>query len=110
LQGPVEMKRSERILRGREVEARTGLSNTTIWRKEGRGTFPKRIKLNEDGTAVGWLESEITAWIHARIRGGGRPVRRATAPVDPNSPVSHAPKPQPETTPGAVEATGGDLF
>ena len=52
-----------RVLRFRTVRDRTGLSRSTIWRLERRGTFPKhrRISLN----AVGWLEEEVDQWIRS---------------------------------------------
>ena len=56
----------ERILRRPEIEARIGLSRSTIyqWMKEGR--FPAPVKLGE--RMVGWRESEIAAWLDARER------------------------------------------
>lgn len=36
-------------------------------RLEKAGKFPRRIKLTPNGR-VGWLASEIHAWIHERIR------------------------------------------
>ncbi len=60
------------ILRRKQVEARTGLSRSTIYSKiksdrpgEYDPTFPTPIKLG--GRSVGWIESEIEAWISARI-------------------------------------------
>lgn len=55
---------SIRMLRRPEVEARCGLSRSTIYAKMADGTFPTSIKLGV--RAVGWLESEITAWLEAR--------------------------------------------
>jgi predicted DNA-binding transcriptional regulator AlpA len=49
------------ILRKRAVIQRTGLSDTTIWRLERAGRFPKSIRLS--GNAVGWREAEIDQWI-----------------------------------------------
>ena len=60
-----------RILRLPEVMARTGLSRSTIYVRLEQGRFPKPIPLG--GRAVGWIESEIDAWIRDRIaesRGG----------------------------------------
>jgi prophage regulatory protein len=59
-----------RIIRVRELCARTGLSRTTLWRMERRGDFPSRRQLSP-GT-VGWMESEIEAWLVGRIRKSGR--------------------------------------
>jgi prophage regulatory protein len=60
-----ENNKKERILRLADVKARTGLSRSTIYLNISNGTFPRHISL---GTrCVGWLESEIDAWIIARI-------------------------------------------
>ena len=55
----------QRFLRLPEVRKRVPYSRATIYRKVARGEFPKPYDL---GTrAVAWLESEIDAWIQARI-------------------------------------------
>ena len=53
------------ILRLPEVKARTGLSRSTIYLRVAEGKFPPPINLGE--RSVGWLESEIDAWIAKRI-------------------------------------------
>ncbi len=53
------------ILRRPEVEARTGLGCSTIYDGIKAGTFPAPIQLGPK--AVGWLESEINAWLSARV-------------------------------------------
>ena len=62
---------SRNILRRAAVRAKTGLSDTTIWRLEKTGDFPQRIRLTEAGS-VGWRESEVDAWVHNRVRAGGK--------------------------------------
>jgi len=52
---------AERILRCKEVTARTQLGRTTLWRKERAGEFPRRRMIG--GGIVGWLESEVEEWI-----------------------------------------------
>ena len=54
---------TDRVLREPEVEHRTGLSRSTRWRMERTGKFPRRKPISAN--AVGWLESEIDAWIAA---------------------------------------------
>lgn len=54
------------ILRRKQVEARTGLARSTIYDRIKAGTFPAPISLGEK--AVGWIESEIDAWLTARIQ------------------------------------------
>jgi prophage regulatory protein len=56
-----------KILRIREVLSLTGLSQSTVLRYERRGRFPQRVRM---GTAtVGWLETDILAWIKALPNG-----------------------------------------
>lgn len=54
------------ILRRKQVEARTGLSRSSIYDRIKQGTFPAPISLG--AKAVGWIESEIDAWLNARIQ------------------------------------------
>lgn len=55
------------ILRRREVEARTGLSRSSIYLRIAAGdTFPSPIKLG-GGRAVGWIEEEIETWLRQQI-------------------------------------------
>jgi len=54
----------EKILRIEEVTKMVGLSRSTIWRMETKGTFPARVPL---GTrSVGWRSIEIEEWITKR--------------------------------------------
>lgn len=59
------------ILRRNVVEARTGLSRSTIYDKLSPlsprfdASFPRPIHLGAH--AVGWVESEIETWIQTRI-------------------------------------------
>lgn len=57
---------SDKILKRKEAVEKSGLSYPTIWRLERRGQFPARLRLSQG--RVGWLESEITQWLAARIR------------------------------------------
>lgn len=54
-----------RILRRRQVEERVGLSCSTIYAAVAAGTFPKPIQLGAQ--SVGWVESEVDAWLRERI-------------------------------------------
>jgi prophage regulatory protein len=58
---------SDRILRMPQVVAITGLSRSTVYRLIGDGSFPRQRALS--ARAVGWLESELQAWLHARRDG-----------------------------------------
>ncbi len=53
-----------RLLRLPEVEAVTGLSATTIWRREREGDFPRRRRVS--GNAVAWRSDEIERWVETR--------------------------------------------
>lgn len=53
------------ILRRRQVEARTGLSKSSIYLAIQRGEFPRPINIGK--RAVGWLESDIDSWVQERI-------------------------------------------
>jgi prophage regulatory protein len=55
---------SERILRRPEIEARTGLSRSTIYAWMASGDFPKPVALG--ARLVGWRESDIQEWMAAR--------------------------------------------
>lgn len=55
---------AERILRRPEVEARTGLSRSTIYQWMKDGQFPQPIKLG--ARLVAWRESDVNAWLEAR--------------------------------------------
>ena len=52
-----------------EVERRTGLSRSTLYRKMRDGTFPVPLKVS--ARAVRWRESEIRAYVDSRPRSYG---------------------------------------
>lgn len=56
--------RAETILRRPAVEARTGLSRSTIYAMMARGEFPQPVRLGL--RAVGWKESDVAAWLASR--------------------------------------------
>ena len=57
-------------MRLRDVQAETGYSKPSIYRKERKGQFPKRIKLGPgQGGAVGWRAADVLAWVDARAEG-----------------------------------------
>ena len=56
---------TDRILRWPEVQTKVGYSRSNILYLTQQGEFPGAIKLG--GRAVGWLESEVNAWIQDRI-------------------------------------------
>lgn len=52
---------SERILRIKEVMARTGLKRTTLYAKIAQGTFPRQLQISE--RCAGWRQSDIEKWL-----------------------------------------------
>lgn len=52
------------VLRRAETLSRTGLPESTLYRLMANGQFPRQLKLGP--RAVGWLESEVNAWIAER--------------------------------------------
>ena len=54
------------LLRRPQVQQRTGLSRTTLYAYIKDGEFPAPVRLG--ARAVGWLESEVSEWIHARVK------------------------------------------
>lgn len=59
---------TDKILRLPSVEEATGLKRSSIYAKMLEGSFPQSIKLST--RCVGWLESDIQAWID--LRKGGK--------------------------------------
>lgn len=49
------------VLNRKEVERRTTLARTTIYRKIKENTFPKQIQVSDN--RVGWPESEIDRYL-----------------------------------------------
>ena len=60
---------NDRLMRREEVEERTGLARTTIYRKMREGSFPEPLQVG--ARAVRWPASEIDAWLASRPRATG---------------------------------------
>ena len=54
------------ILRRPQVQQRTGLSRSTLYQYIKDGEFPASVQLGP--RAVGWLESDVSDWITARVK------------------------------------------
>lgn len=65
------------ILRRKQVQARTGLSRSSIYSlmKSQSSPFPQSIHISP--RAVGWLEADIDAYIQARITESRNPAAKA---------------------------------
>lgn len=59
----------QQILRWPEVNERVKLCRSRVYQLMDKGEFPKPINLSE--RAVGWLETEVTEWLNARIEARG---------------------------------------
>ena len=59
-----ESKPPERLIRLPELLSRCGVSKRSVYRLEAEGRFPARRQIGP--RAVGWLASEIEAWIKSR--------------------------------------------
>jgi prophage regulatory protein len=60
-----QLQSAPTILRRKQVEARTGLSRSTIYLRVAEGSFPTPISIG--ARAVGWIEAEINDWLASRI-------------------------------------------
>ncbi|WP_375249504.1 helix-turn-helix transcriptional regulator [Sphingomonas sp.] len=54
-------RRTDSFLRIADVKRRTGLSTTTVYRREAEGTFPRKVKLGPK--CVAWYESDIGEFV-----------------------------------------------
>lgn len=57
----------ERLLRLPDVRDRTGLSRSAIYQYMSEGRFPKSIPIGSEHR-IGWVESEVDAWVRETIR------------------------------------------
>lgn len=61
----VSDSKSPRLMRRPEVLAKIGLASSTLYEMTAAGEFPAPIPIGRQ--AVGWLESEVDAWIKKRV-------------------------------------------
>ena len=57
---------NDRLLRLSEVMQKTGLSESTIYRRMKEGSFPQSVSLGP--ACVRWLLSEVQEWIEDRLK------------------------------------------
>ena len=55
-----------RVLRLKEVQHRTGVGRSTIYRWMDEGKFPKPVRLG--ARSVAWIEHEIDQWLMSRSK------------------------------------------
>ena len=63
------MTNTDRLLNRAEVETKTGLGRSTIYRLMRQGEFPTPIKIGP--RAVRWPQSELDDWLASRPRATG---------------------------------------
>ena len=63
----MEHLRTIRTLRMKDLPSKVGFQPSTIYGLIAQGQFPKPYKLAPGGRAAGWQETEIDAWITARV-------------------------------------------
>lgn len=56
----------QRVLRLKEVQHRTGLGRSTIYRWMDEGKFPKPVRLG--ARSVAWIEHEVDEWLMSRSK------------------------------------------
>ena len=56
---------NQRLIRRKEVQAKTGLGASSIYAMMKSGEFPQCLNLSE--RRVAWIESEVDQWIANRI-------------------------------------------
>jgi prophage regulatory protein len=81
---------------------RTGLSRSSLYRLHAAGSFPRRVQISE--RSVGWIESEVDAWLASRVNDS----RPAPAVSTPRTAPSRA-APTPVTSPRRRYARGTQL-
>ena len=60
-------KLSKRLIDLDEVIDKVPVTRQTLINWEREGKFPLRISLNDDGSRICWLESEVDAFIDQRV-------------------------------------------
>ena len=67
---PTEPTPIDRFMPKPEVLGVTGFSATTLWREIRAERFPPPVQLSPN--RVGWPESQVRAWQHARVQAAQR--------------------------------------
>jgi prophage regulatory protein len=70
MEATLSKKEPIRILRRRQLEARLGIGRSTVydWLRSDP-SFPRPVRIG--ARAVGWIESEINAWLAERMAARG---------------------------------------
>ena len=62
-------RNSMRLIKLKEVMAKTSLGHSSIYKFISEGTFPKQVSLG--AKSVAWVESEVDDWIEEKVKGRG---------------------------------------
>jgi predicted DNA-binding transcriptional regulator AlpA len=57
---------SNRVVRMRDLPSIVGLSRAAIYKAIAGLDFPPGMRLTKNGRAVGWLLSDVLAWVESR--------------------------------------------
>lgn len=60
-----QINKETRLIRRKEVQAKTGLGTSSIYALMKQGKFPQSLKLSE--RRVAWVESDVDQWVAERI-------------------------------------------
>ena len=60
-----QQNENQRLIRRKEVQAKTGLGASSIYAMMKSGEFPQCLNLSE--RRVAWIESDIDKWIAVRV-------------------------------------------
>ena len=60
-----QQNENQRLIRRKEVQAKTGLGASSIYAMMKSGEFPQCLHLSE--RRVAWIESDIDKWIAERV-------------------------------------------
>ena len=60
-----QQNENQRLIRRKEVQAKTGLGASSIYAMMKSGEFPQCLNLSE--RRVAWIESDIDKWIADRV-------------------------------------------
>jgi prophage regulatory protein len=77
---------ADQFLRIHEVMSRSGLARSTLYLRISQNKFPRSVPLASPYT-VGWLESEVDAWIRAQVLAARHQTTRLSS--TPKEPTAH---------------------
>lgn len=58
---------SEKLLNVDQFAERLGMNRRTLLNRRHEDSFPKPVRLGKDSDGLRWAESEVEAWIQAKL-------------------------------------------